>query len=503
MEKFLTGRVEPRSYVGFLLAVAFVVVQGFDVMTYPLFQYDEALLNDAGWQLVTTGRFRADILSQNRNFGNHYLWQPPALPLASAVSYQLFGLGIWQTRLASILFGGLGIWAVFAFVRSLNAGTIGALVAALALFFWPDWVLTAKTSRMDTGAILALVLATHLVVQSLRPGAAPAPRVFFLAGLCASAATVFHTAALPWAACLGIVVFVFAANRFRSALAFGLGASVFGAAWLAYGLQFPQEFQAQYLSLLLDRTGGGGPVDRLVAEGTRYFHELRKLPTFYLLAVLALAGVIAGRLWTDRRIRVLLTLTALVLLMHVLVAGKNSGFYTLYPTVLVFCVIGTGVEACLAERNADWRGRWLALAAAAASVALVANGAVLSVGPRLLATWYQGPQRDYALQMAPLSSRLKPGDQVWGSASAWIAVARSGAWLHAFEWVPGFHGARPDPLRHKYVVFARGVPFAGIENYHKVVDFGADLPLVFGSRLSDRSYAFDLWQSNALPDSRQ
>ena len=44
---------------GLILAIAFVVLQLFDVMTYPLFVYDEALLNDAGWQLATTGRFRA------------------------------------------------------------------------------------------------------------------------------------------------------------------------------------------------------------------------------------------------------------------------------------------------------------------------------------------------------------------------------------------------------------------------------------------------------------
>ncbi|MSP74811.1 MAG: hypothetical protein EXR12_01610 [Rhodospirillaceae bacterium] len=56
------------------LALAFVVLQCLDVTTYPLFSYDEALLNDAGWQLVTTGRFRADVLNLNSGFEDHYLW---------------------------------------------------------------------------------------------------------------------------------------------------------------------------------------------------------------------------------------------------------------------------------------------------------------------------------------------------------------------------------------------------------------------------------------------
>lgn len=492
---------------GLALALAFVVLQCLDMTTYPLFSYDEALLNDAGWQLVTTGRFRADVLSLNRGFEDHYLWQPPGLSLASAVSYQLFGLGIWQTRLTSILFGGLGVWAIFAFVRSITqetmggttGGTTGAWLAALSLFLWPDWVLTAKESRMDTGAIAALLLSSLLVVQSLRSGAPASLGRLFLAGLCTSVATMFHSAALPWGAGLGIVIFIFAPNRFRSVLAFGLAAAALGAAWLVYALQFPQEFQAQYLSLLLDRSGGGGLLDRFAAEGARYGLEFQRLPTIYILAFFALCGVIAGRLWTDRGARVLLALAPLVLLLHVLVAGKSSGFYTLYPLTLVFCVIGIGVEACLAQSGARYRHRWLAAGATAAALAFVTNAAAFSVGPRVLAYWFQSPQRDYALQMAPLASRLKPGDQVWGSAVAWLTAVKAGARLDALNWVPALETSRPDPLRHKYVVVHRGVDFAGSHGYRKILEFGSDLPLVFGSPLADRPYTFDLWQSNAFP----
>ncbi|MSP74812.1 MAG: hypothetical protein EXR12_01615 [Rhodospirillaceae bacterium] len=398
------------------------------------------------------------------------------------------------------LFGGLGVWAAFAFVKSITPGTIGAWVAALSLFFWPDWVLTAKESRMDTAAIAALLLSTLLVVQCLRRGTPAGLGRLFLGGLCTSVATMFHSAALPWGAGLGIVILIFAPNRFRSALVFGLAAAALGAAWLAYALQFPQEFQAQYLSLLLNRLGSGGILDRFVAEAARYGMEFQHLPTIYVLAFFALCGVIAGRLWTDRGARVLLTLTALILLLHELVAGKNSGFYTLYPLTLVFCVIGIGVEACLAESGTRYRRRWLAVGATVVSLAFMANAAAFSVGPRVLAYWFQGPQRDYALQMAPLSSRLKPGDQVWGTAVAWFAVVKAGARQDVLDWMgPVVEAPRPDPLRHKYVVVHRGIEFAGSDGYRKILEFGSDLPLVFGSRLADRSYTLDLWQSNALP----
>lgn len=353
---------------------------------------------------------------------------------------------------------------------------------------------------MDTAAITALLVSSLLVVQSLRSGAPASLSRLFLAGLCTSVATMFHTAALPWATGLGIIVFIFASNRFRSAFVFGLAAAVLGAAWLLYALQFPQEFQAQYLSLLLDRAGGGGILERIGAEAARYGVEFRRYPTLYLLAVLALGGVIARRLWTERGPRLLLALAALVVFLNTLVAGKHSGFYTLYPTTLIFCVIATGIEACLIQSRAGYRRGWLAVGATLASLAFLANAAVFSLAPRALAYWFQGPQRDYATQMAPLSSRLKPGDQVWGTAVAWFAVVKAGARQDVLDWMgPVVEAPRPDPLRHKYVVVHHGAEFAGSDGYRKILEFGSDLPLVFGSRLADRPYTFDLWQSDALP----
>jgi hypothetical protein len=51
---------------------------------------------------------------------------------------------------------------------------------------------------------------------------------------------------------------------------------------------------------------------------------------------------------------------------------------------------------------------------------------------------------------------------------------------------------------HKYVVVDRHSTFEGAEDYQKLLEFGADLPLAFGSPLSNASYTFDLWQSKAL-----
>lgn len=484
---------------GLILAAAFIVLQLADVTTYPLFVYDEALLNDAGWQLVSTGRFRADILSINPGFENHYLWQPPGLPLAAAVSYGLFGLGIWQTRLPDILFGGCGVWAVFALTRGIGTGSVASWVAALSLFFWPDWVLTAKQSRMDTAAILGLLLSTHLSVRALCSTGSSVLKTLFLAGLCASVATIFHTTALLWTVSIAIVVFAFSHDRLKCTLVFGIGAALFGAAWLAYALRFPSEFYAQYLTLLLNRTGEGGVLQRLAAEGERYVREFARLPAVYVALLVSAGGLFAQRRWSDRPVLILLVLTGLVFLMHGLVAGKISGFYTLYPMTLAFCLLGIGIEAVVTRAHAAPARLWITAGSLAVVAALLVNMAIFSIAPRVAAFWFQGASRDYALQLEGLSRRLSPGDQVWGTAVAWVAVIKAGARLDAVEWVPRAVDPRPDPMKHRYVVVFRGDDFPGRDAYRKIGEIGTEPPRILGASLTNKPYTFDLWLSQSMP----
>ncbi len=269
--------------------------------------------------------------------------------------------------------------------------------------------------------------------------------------------------------------------------------------WLLYALQFPEEFQLQYVALFWDRVGGGATPSRLLNAAQRHAGEFAKVPTTYLVLALALTGLILNRTWEDQRIRILLVLTAVVLCLHVLAAGNAlAGFYTLYPLVLVFCVMGIGLETCLSRFGVTGRGRWLAVGAGVGYALFILNIAAFSVGPRILAWWFQSQQRDYASVMAPLSARLKPGDQVWGTAVAWPAIVNSGARLDANEWIPRKKEPRSDARIHKYVVVRRHSSFEGMDDYRKVLEFGDDLPLVLGSTLANKSYAFDLWQSQRL-----
>lgn len=487
-----------RSYVGPLLALTFIIVQLVDVKSYPLFLYDEALLNDAGWQLVFAGQFRADVLSLRKGFETRYLWQPPGLALSAALSYALFGFGIVQTRLPSIVFGGLAVWAIYRLVEVTSGQRSSAFIAAALLFTWPAWVVTAKTSRMDTGAILALLIATTGVIRSLQ-GNDGKPSGLFVCGIAGGVGALFHTAALPWCFGLLCVTLIFSRWRLVPVAAYSIGTTVPIALWLTYGLMTPRDFELQYLTLLMDRTHVGGTMfGRIEAEGERYVQEFARIPTILPALAVAIYGYLRHRLWKEHKVVMVLALTALVVLLHAFVAGKKSGFYTLFPVTLLLCVIAIGIGAVISPncRSSQWRSA--AIGAALSVGLLLGNTVLFSLGPRAVAFWKQGPQRDYARQMAPLGEILKPGDRVWGDPVAWLTVIEAGAKLDASSWVPGSPTPEPDPHYHKYVVVPRGAGFNRIGDYRKVREFGEYLPPTFGRLLTDKSYSFDLWQSKYL-----
>lgn len=490
-----------KSYFGLFLGIAFVAVHGLDILTYPLVGFDEVFLNDAGWQLVATGQFRADVLSLSHGFESHYFWQPPALPLIAAFVYRLLGFGLWQTRLPSLLFGGLAVWAIFALVRHFRPRGLAASMASLSLFFWPAFVLTAKTSRMDTGAIFALLLATLWIARTLDRGEA-AYKQAFIAGIFASVALMFHSASGPWALALLITLFLFSVRRINASVAYCCGAACLVVLWLLYAIQFPLEFDAQYLTHLAARTAGEGVFERFLKQAKRYWTELYRLPIFYIVLALGIFGYSITPFPRDRHERILIVLTGLTVILTAFATGsQNTGYYTTYPMTLAFCTIAIALEDVIFRALEEGR-RWFAAAAGLCVGAMVLNSFFASMGPRLLAYQFQGRERDYALQTSLLTARLKPGDQIWGRATLWFAATDAGARLQAFDPIPPHTATRPDPHRHRYVVVRRGEPFPGTESYEKLSEFGADLPLVLGSPLSDRPYAFDLWQSKEFMTSR-
>ncbi|MFZ0844990.1 MAG: glycosyltransferase family 39 protein [Pseudolabrys sp.] len=485
-------------WIAIVLAICFLAATSFDISTYPLVGDDEAILNDPGRILATTGELRSDVLKANPGWNNVYVLQPPGLALSAAASYSAFGFGIWQTRLTGVLFGAFGIALIFVFVREVTQRTMPALLAAMALFAWPAWVLTSKSARMDSPAICFLLIASILIHRCMRSPQQLQPVHLFLAGLGVSVASTFHTASFTWALALLVPIIFYSKRRFVASTIYCLGASLIIGAWVIYGLYHFQAFENQFLFALAGRAAEGGLTNRLFQETARYLLEFRRIPTLIMAVILALAGFAVTQGWRNRSVQFLFILTAALVLSNVMLAGKVSGYYTLYPMTLILCVVAVGVAACI-ERDHSTSHGYLPHAAFFCFVVFFLNIVVVSYGPRVLAAAFQRTERNYAVQFRPLSTILKPGDQVWGSGVAWFAVVAASARLDIKpQAIPIRWDTHPDPTRHKYLVIEPEESPQSYDGFVKTETFGIPLPRVFGSTLANKPYVFELWKSQKI-----
>jgi 4-amino-4-deoxy-L-arabinose transferase-like glycosyltransferase len=478
-----------------LIGLLFVLLQSWDISTYPLVGTDEAFLNDAGLQLEQHGQFRSDVFKALPGYGNFYFWQPPGLALSAALSYRLFGFGIWQTRLPSIFFGGVTTALVFLWVKKLSGQAWIGTLAALGLFCLPDFIVTTKMARMDTGSIAFLLMATLLLIRPAGENEDAPLYSKFAAGLCVGIAGMFHAASMPWVLGLLMVMGIYSPSRWWSLLCFAGGAALPVLPWAFLALRDPDEFRAQFIVQVINRTAHEAVWRRFYEEALRYLHEFSRLPFFpaFLAVVIVMAIVCCA--WEHRLFAKLFVLTGTTLFFNALLTAKSSGYYTVYPKILLLCT-GMVLLAYYKSSAAKFETR-------AARVALVLyglfllNGAVFSYGPRVLAGLWQSSQRDYDQAFVRLTCRIRPGDQVWGSATAWYAVVRFGGRLDAQPesvpagWLPN---AAPDPAVHHLVVteHERNNNWPG---YIKVDEIRMDMPKVMGSTLTSEPYLFDILES--------
>jgi len=243
---------------------------------------------------------------------------------------------------------------------------------------------------------------------------------------------------------------------------------------------------------IIHRTNDGGILSAIPSELARYIHELKRLPTFFPLAFIAAAALWPSKLARTRKFKLLFSAWIGLAVANAFMAGKESGFYTVYPFVLLLSLISIGIAELWNSETSVSRMRFVLATIVLFGFGL--NATAFTYGPRLLA-FIQRDQRDYEKQFRRLSELLRPGDQVWGSASAWYAVVAACARLDAQpEAVPIVWHTSPIPEQHRFVITEPNKNnFVG---FKKIGVFGSDLPVIFGSRLSNASYLFEMWESD-------
>lgn len=150
----------PSRY--FLLAlfvfVSFVLFWQLD--RYPLIDYDEATYAKVVIDTLDSG----DLLTLKR-FNEPWFEKPPLYFWMSMVSVKIFGEKDIAFRIPSVIMSIVLLWLVFLIVKLLTKNDVIAILAVLILLFSPSFFIYAREARLDSGVIMAMLMAFYSIIR--------------------------------------------------------------------------------------------------------------------------------------------------------------------------------------------------------------------------------------------------------------------------------------------------------------------------------------------------
>ncbi|SNX28232.1 4-amino-4-deoxy-L-arabinose transferase [Polynucleobacter meluiroseus] len=158
-----TRQLNSFSPIQILILVLIYALLWFATLNYRhLIPSDEGRYAEIAREMLVTG----DWITPRYN-GYLYFEKPPLQIWATALSFQVFGIGEWQARLWTALTGFLTILMVGFTGASLYSARAG-FIAALALASSPIWVIGGHVNSLDMGlsAFLVAALCSLLFAQT-------------------------------------------------------------------------------------------------------------------------------------------------------------------------------------------------------------------------------------------------------------------------------------------------------------------------------------------------
>jgi 4-amino-4-deoxy-L-arabinose transferase-like glycosyltransferase len=386
---------------------------------------DEGLCANASMTLMGRGYMGTPVRDPSGGLTGLEHWTYWFMPLDLVVLagwYKVFGIGLWQMRLLSIVWGSVGLAALFSLVRRLTRDVWVATVAAALSATDFVYVAASSSGRMD-GMAAALGFVGFAVYCSLRER--NLPWALLLGHLSVAAAIFTHPNGILFFA--GLVFLMIALDRKRIRFAYLVacsapylaGAAAFG----FYIMQSPQSFVAQWLWQIRMKSRGNlgfAPVESIRREVVERYVQAYglgahgsgvsgpvALKATVLAAYIAAALLLLGNreLRRNRGCRLLLELTGLVFAVMVFFTEKLTRY--LVDITPLYCAILAVALVWLYRRGRVARAA--AILSLAAILAVQAGGLILRSRLNL-----------YARQFAPavefVKERLHPGTTVMASA---------------------------------------------------------------------------------------
>ena len=324
------------------LIVAIIVIMLFHLLMltkYPLPFIDEGWMANASWTWLTTGEnfdaFHTGTLDQ---FENPWVWRYYLGQLPFVLSYSTFGLGFFQTRLVSWVFGATLLLATAGVARRLYrpvTGWIAALLLSLSYIF-----ILASRWRQDIMLATVIMVAFWLLLKALDEDKGWA---HFTAALLLTLGLDIHQSAVFFIPAWAILYIVAYGKRVfvkRGAWFAALGGALGIAYYVAlHILPAPETFS----TLMSFQTAGDGGASFPFLEPTSLIHsfldEVRRYfrasnPEEFVIVATGFLFLALRRRQNDYR---LLIFVAVVAATFTLLSGHKWDLYAIYlfPFMLI------------------------------------------------------------------------------------------------------------------------------------------------------------------------
>jgi 4-amino-4-deoxy-L-arabinose transferase-like glycosyltransferase len=479
-------RTDYKIAAGF--AAGFILLNLFALDRAPLPWLDEVILNDPAKELALHHRFISAVFSDRPIFQERYYWHPPGQQLVTALVYQVFGFGIWQTRVPVVMFGGLAAGALYLLALAAWRDRRAALAGALLFGLDPKVIQVARSGRMDMQSLFLSFVGLIVFLTAENLEGPRRTRRLAAAGLIIGLAGVVHPVAAFWALAVGLLILIAGQpGKVRSLIVFGAASALPVLLWLTYGLSRPEVFFKQFLAHGHIHKTYGGPLIRLANELLRFPHDLKLEPLALIVYAAALPWLaLRSRACRQRKIE-LLVLFLVPFMLNAMFMVKTGGYYYLHPNAIIM-ILGGGVLAhYLPERLTRPRG-WREAGAVIFAVLLLLNLLVAGFVGHYVIWAKQWRARDPAPVKAAVATAVPAGSVVFGPPQAWYAVVEAGSVMRL--------GKRPDPRRHDYAILPEAEAATVPAGFREVGRAGMALPPVLGKYgLSPLDYRLRIYQS--------
>lgn len=223
--------------------------------------------------MATQGYLGTTMMYGFYNITNYTFWQPPVYLLLLATSFKLFGFGLTQARMVSVLLGSFTVLFTYLLGKKLYNKKIG-LLSSVMLTVNPFFFFVCREVRMDIAVACFTLIALYFILIALKESKTI---YYLLSGFFATLSLLSHPNGLIGIVSILLIIGMCKIDfknlkitlKLKEALSLILGAVITLIPYCIYVNMDFQAFKGQFMSNI--GSSPSNPLNNIITEPTRYF----------------------------------------------------------------------------------------------------------------------------------------------------------------------------------------------------------------------------------------